>query len=105
MEWRKRACFETAEVGKCVRLSTAGTEIERSVRDEISFARGNEKEEKTKAGRELDLRQRRNSERMKRRREKKRVEREPRQGQKLGFWTAMRRRGVDNMSKKIRRAR
>lgn len=70
MEWRKRACFETAEVGKCVRLSTAGTEIERSVRDEISLARGNDKR-KTKAGRELVLRQRRNRERMKRRREKK----------------------------------
>jgi hypothetical protein len=53
-----------------MRSSTAGTEIERSVRDEISLARGNDKK-KTKAGRELVLRQRRNSERMKRRREKK----------------------------------
>lgn len=64
-----------------------------------SRLQGENDKKKTKAGRELVLRQRRNSERMKRRREK-RVERKPRQGQKLGFWTAMRRRGMDNMGRK-----
>lgn len=74
--------------------------MERSVRDEAprkqrSRLQGETKQE-TRAGRELVLRQGRRQ-RMKRRREKKRVESEARQGQRLGFWTAMRRRGVDSM--------